>query len=150
MIVPDGERLRGLIINEKHRGRCALNSQSRRNADKSEGEKERVLEKWGSERSGEKGGRRKKNRSYNGERIPLGVRETFPRENPTSDPLLSLYIRRISTNEIIKITKLRSATKDDDDDDERSCSTPGAPFPLSSPSPLPIEGRLYTHLFARG
>lgn len=64
--------------------------------------------------------------------------EKRPRESPP--PPRSLYIRRISTNEIIKITKLRSRDydynynydDDNDDDDERSC----APEPRCSISPF--------------
>jgi len=100
----------------------------------------------GRERNDGKEGRRKKNRSDdNGERIPLGVRETL-----VSCPLLSLYIRRISTNEIIKITKLslRSTNDDgDDDDDERSCASEPL-FPLASPPSFYLRGRLCTHPFA--
>lgn len=100
---------------------------------------------------------RKKNRSDdNGERISLGVRE-MPARNPTSGPLLSLYIRRISTNEIIKITKLsarrttttttttRTATAMTTNDRVRR----NLYFSFTSLPSLCLGGRLCTHPFAR-
>lgn len=104
---------------------------------------------WKLQREKGKEGRRKKNRSDdNGERI-LWAWEKRPRETPTSDPLLSLYIRRISTNEIIKITKLsarRTTTATTTNDRVRQ----DLYFPLTSPPSLYLGGCLCTHPFARG
>jgi len=115
---------------------------------------------WRRERKGnERWKRRKKNRSDdNGERIPLGVRE-MPARNPISRPLLSLYIRRISTNEIIKITKLsarrttrmmRTRTRTTMMTKDRGWCAPEPLFPPISPPSLYLRRRLCTHPFAHG
>lgn len=81
----------------------------------------------------------------------------MPARNPTSRPLLSLYIRRISTNEIIKITKLsarrttrmmRTRTRTTMMTNDRVRRN--LYFPLTSPPSLHLRWRLCTHPFAHG